>query len=128
MQRIAYRAAKILRQQVSREGAAKARTTGTTQGAAHQVKRRKSEAARSMTPLRQRMIEAVGRITEDDPRRQQKIARAFVEQALQWELGGELANDPRFSEMVLEISEMLEQDAPIIEHYLSDPGSDRREE
>ena len=81
-----------------------------------------------MTPLRKRMIEAVGRITEDDPRRQQKIARAFVEQALQWEFGGELANDPRFSEMVLELSEMLEQDAPIIEHYLSDPGSGRGEE
>ncbi len=60
--------------------------------------------------LRNRISDAVGAIDPDDPARNQKTMRLFVENVLTWQFGDDLLNDPGFANLVTEVQAVLETD------------------
>ena len=57
----------------------------------------------------------VGAVAMDDPHRERKVFRAFLEATLLAELGEHLINDPRFRDMVDAVQDQMESDPQISE-------------
>ena len=55
----------------------------------------------------------VGAVAMDDPHRDQKVFRAFLEATLLAELGEHLISDPRFKDMVDAVQDQMEADPQI---------------
>lgn len=99
----------IIRQQVAdtrtENGARRTPAAASSQGAAR-------TAARGMSELLPRRIKA---IDPDDPQRNRKAFRVFLESALLNELGANLINDPAFYRLVDDVQRTMEDDADLRE-------------
>ena len=89
--------------------------------AAQQKKRNRTPADKDSSRASQNPPSDVGALISrrvdavraDDPQRERKVFRAFLEATLLAELGGSLVNDPRFATMVDSVQEQMESDPQI---------------
>lgn len=95
----------ILRQRVENAGL-KNKTIGA------QTNAQQAGAQRNVSPeaLRKRIAGAIEALDPDDPDREHKAARLFVENVLSWQFGDALLNDSRFTALVEEVQGALEQE------------------
>lgn len=71
----------------------------------------------TLESVRQQVLEALNGISPEEPSRQQKAMRVFVEKILLWRFGQELVADPAFRRLVDELAvEML--DEPVVREAL----------
>lgn len=100
----------VLRSQVS---AQPAKAAGGSQVEKSRPGRAKASGKATLSELRARIGKRVQAIDPDDPRRNQKAVRIFLESVLLNELGGELINDPKFYDLVTEVQAAMEADASV---------------
>lgn len=105
--------AEILRKQLGAEVAAKSGTHAVRKSA--DIQHRQPVQRMPVNALHHKIAEAVARLDPDDPKRNRKLVRLFVENTLSWKFGNELVNDPGFSALVEEVSGALEEQAGLIE-------------
>ena len=106
----------LLRKQIAREMSVKDGSKTAAKATEHQSAH--SSGALSTEALRRKIASSVEAIQPDDPKRKQKLVRAFVENTLSWRFGVELMNDPNFYHLVDEVSQSLEGEAEMIEKLL----------
>jgi hypothetical protein len=64
----------------------------------------------SLRDLTSTVVSRVGSIASDDPHRERKALRIFLEAVLLGELGTELAGDPRFQDMLDHVQDQFDSD------------------
>ncbi|MEO6938248.1 MAG: hypothetical protein ABI171_23170 [Collimonas sp.] len=80
---------------------------GTATGSKSNTKQGKLQQERDIAGL---IAQRVLVIDPDDPQRERKAFRIFLESVLLAELGGDLINDPAFYQMVEDVQQQMESD------------------
>jgi len=96
---------RLLRKRIATERGDKAGKAGTATPAKLDQAQRKSPGGTAA--LKQRTLEAIQAIDPQDPERDRKVIRVFVENVLVWQFGSEVMGDPGFAEWVEEVGEGL---------------------
>lgn len=96
----------ILRQRVGENAGLKGKAASAQSNA------QQAAAQRNVSPeaLRKRIAGAIEALDPQDPDRERKAARLFVENVLSWQFGDALLNDSRFTALVEEVQGALEQE------------------
>lgn len=107
--------AAILRKRIASDGATKEKAVG---------QRGITEAPTgvqrpSLKVLKRKLELSIETIALDDPARDKKITRFFVESVLAWQFGDAIINDPGFSGLADEVQATLEIDPQFLVKFLA---------
>jgi len=109
--------AELIRRKIASEGSGKTDFRSLTKTANSATKSAVSQKS-NFPGLKIKILEQVKAINVNDPKREHKAVKLFVQNILIWQFGEELLNDPSFTNLVDKVTAALESDPSVVQQLL----------